>query len=509
VHRFARVEWVAWAPIAAVAVVAVAYLLTLRPGQDLTIGDDFAQYILHARNIVEGNPYADTGYLYNPDAAVVGPAAYPPVFPLMLAPLWALFGLNLLPMKVLMVLVFCGALALSTRLMRAALTPLESAAIVLIVGLNPFFWEFKDNVLSDLPFLFFVCLALLVAGGAMERLRTHPDSTPWWLVLGLGLTLYLAYGTRVAGVALVATVVVFELLTWRRVRRPTLLALVVFSLLAGVQEVLIPDVSGYLQQLSFDPREVQSHLSGNIRSLSAGFGSVWSVGSLSPLSLAAAVVGFALIGSGYVVRFRAGPSVLEVFLPVYLAVILAWPRGTELRFLIPVIPFSVYYAWVGLRRVRLPDSLQRGRTLAAIVLVGAVLVFYATRYRTLERGPIASGLAAADTQALLAFVRNDTSTSDVVVFRRPRAMVLFTGRRSGPYAPGPGHEDVSDYLNDVHADLVVSAPQDQRFWTALAAQNPESLTRVFQNPTYSAYRVGPLPLSDTRLDSVTDVQDGD
>ena len=36
------------------------------------------------------------------------------------------------------------------------------AALVLVVGLDPFFWQFKDHVLSDLPFLFFVLLSLLL-----------------------------------------------------------------------------------------------------------------------------------------------------------------------------------------------------------------------------------------------------------------------------------------------------------------------------------------------------------
>jgi hypothetical protein len=506
VHRFARVErWLDWAPLVAAAGVAVSYLLTLRAGQDWSIGDDFAQYILHARNIAEGRPYADTGYLYNPDAAVLGPAAYPPVFPLMLAPLWVAFGLNLLAMKALMVLVFAAALALAARLMRSALSPLECMAIVLIVGLNPFFWEFKDNVLSDLPFLFFCCLALLLAASLVNRLRGNPGSMYWPLAIGLGVALYLAYGTRVAGLALALALVGFEVLTQHRVRRPIVLALAVFGVLAALQELLVPGVNGYLQQLRFDPRDVQAQLTDNIRSLSGGFGSLWSVGTLSPLSLVAATLGFALVASGYISRFRAGPSILEVFLPVYVAVILAWPRGTELRFLIPVIPFTVYYAWIGSRSVRLPSDWRLTRPVAAVVLVGVVLTAYAARYATLDRGPIEAGVGAPDTQALFNFVREGTSSSDVVVFRRPRALALFTGRRSGPYAPGPAHADVGVYLSEVGADLVISAPQDRRFWNALAGQNPDALTVVFQNATYAAYRVGPL----VPLELVTEVQDGD
>ena len=76
--------------------------------------------------------------------------------------------LDLHAMKTLMVLFFVGGLALASQLMRPALGPLEQAAIVLIVGLNPYFWDFKDAILSDFPFMFFAFAALLVARTSMR-----------------------------------------------------------------------------------------------------------------------------------------------------------------------------------------------------------------------------------------------------------------------------------------------------------------------------------------------------
>ncbi|MGC1645521.1 MAG: hypothetical protein WA741_06810 [Candidatus Sulfotelmatobacter sp.] len=34
--------------------------------------DDFAMYVHHARNIVEGHPYTDTNYIYNASMVVSG-----------------------------------------------------------------------------------------------------------------------------------------------------------------------------------------------------------------------------------------------------------------------------------------------------------------------------------------------------------------------------------------------------------------------------------------------------
>src|SRR5262245_14683241 len=60
-----------------------------------TWGDDFALYIAHARNLVEGTSYTDTKFVYNPANAWYSPRAYPPGFPILLAPVYALQGLDL------------------------------------------------------------------------------------------------------------------------------------------------------------------------------------------------------------------------------------------------------------------------------------------------------------------------------------------------------------------------------------------------------------------------------
>src|SRR5438876_9159772 len=56
--------------------VGVFFLSTVRAGHNS--GDDFAMYIMHARNIEQGHAYAPTGYIYNPAVPGFGPRVYPP-----------------------------------------------------------------------------------------------------------------------------------------------------------------------------------------------------------------------------------------------------------------------------------------------------------------------------------------------------------------------------------------------------------------------------------------------
>ena len=80
-----------------------AYLLTIRSGHQW--GDDFVQYLQHTLNLSTGQAYGDLGYIANPDRSI-GPAAYPPVFPLLLLPVVSVFGVSFTALKVWMSVLF-------------------------------------------------------------------------------------------------------------------------------------------------------------------------------------------------------------------------------------------------------------------------------------------------------------------------------------------------------------------------------------------------------------------
>jgi len=67
-------KWPVALVLGVLLVVGMVHVGALRPGQDW--GGDFAMYVAHARNLAEGRPYAETGYVYNPDYATVGPPAW-------------------------------------------------------------------------------------------------------------------------------------------------------------------------------------------------------------------------------------------------------------------------------------------------------------------------------------------------------------------------------------------------------------------------------------------------
>ena len=142
--------------IGLLGIIALFHVLTIRNGQGW--GDDWAQYVAHAKNLAEGKPYDETGYIYN-EAARYAPRIYPPGFPLLLAPIYALRGLDLEALKIPVIVSLIGTLimfaALATRWDGAASALIATA----LAGFHPFFRDFKNHILSDLPFAFLLLIA--------------------------------------------------------------------------------------------------------------------------------------------------------------------------------------------------------------------------------------------------------------------------------------------------------------------------------------------------------------
>ena len=92
-------------------------------------------YVLHAQNLLSGQAYDDTGYIHNAGSARF-PVSYPPVFPLLLAPLVAIFGVVWTPLKLATIASFIAALALLAAHERRRLGPTERIALLFVIGLN-------------------------------------------------------------------------------------------------------------------------------------------------------------------------------------------------------------------------------------------------------------------------------------------------------------------------------------------------------------------------------------
>ena len=203
-----------WQQITVVAIFGLFLMIniyTLNDGHNW--GDDFAQYIQHSINLLGHQPYASNIAL---DTWVVPP----PGFPLLLSPLIYVFGLNFKILKFLNVLLWAISAFAAYDLVLKRLGLFWARMVFVWFLTSPSFFFFKQNVLSDIPFMCFVLLSLWAfmkyeecqhkALGALSR---------GFLLLSI---IFMSYSLliRWAGISLLAAVIIYFLAVKKDWKRP-------------------------------------------------------------------------------------------------------------------------------------------------------------------------------------------------------------------------------------------------------------------------------------------------
>lgn len=470
------------------------FLATIREGHEW--GDDFGLYILHARNIAEGIDYQKTGYVYNPSFPAIGPITYPPIFPLLLASVYKFFGMNLTAMKVMVILTFILSLPIIFLLFKNDLPGPYLVALVVIFGFNPYFWEFKENIVSDLPFLPIVCLSLLLIQRAYQPERMNKRRT--LDVFLIGLTIYLAYGARSPGLLLIPCLWLHDLI---RFRRPTAFV-VKITCLAGAaivaQNLFFHSDSSYLSPFgvgsgSYTERS-QFILSSSLNNLvvyTRALSDIWENGysKILRVSLFLSVSGLAI--AGYLARIRDKITHYEIFLVLYLAAIIVVPIPAGTRYLFPIIPLYLFYAFRGVQAVSRREEVK---SRVFMVMVAVILAIYVAQYTKLDFGHIREGIGKSDTRQLFDYLKKTTSDDDVVIFRKPRAMALFTGRKTAAAHQPKDDRELWSYFLQIKASYLVLGPEDldpdyYMYFKRFVGLYSDQLREVYANTDFKVYRI--------------------
>ncbi len=466
----------------ALAAVAIFYAATVRDGNFW--GDDYALYIHHAINIVEGRPYAATGYIYNRAVPDYGPRAYPPVFPLLLVPIYWAFGLNLHAMKIEEVFFFLLSLMTITAYSLPRLKPPYLAALVGILGFNPYLWSLKDSIISDFPFLFFFYLTALAAG---HPLRQGRWSLVWAVVTGV--LLYLCVGTRTIGLSIVAGLVLYDIVKCGKLTRFAITAILVCCAFMLLQRhVIAAGEQSYADQL----RPTLQSLLFNLRDYSRDFVFLWGKPWGTRMSVMIFVVTTLLACFGMFKHAQGGLTTVEAFLIPYLVVIWVWPSAQGLRFLLPLIPFYIFLVSLGVQE--LIDSAKKGwiKPLAALPVLTVVLS-YAAFFRNANYSVIGQTDGRPSFNELCRFIQAKTGPDDVFIFRRSRALSLFTSRPAAVYDYSVAHpEQIAKDLDKFHAAYIVASPifeEDRAVLIPFVKSYLSHLDKVYENPDFELYKI--------------------
>ena len=465
------------ARLISIGILAVILVLTNTAGHNW--GGDYSQYVHHAVNLVEGHPYADIGVIRT-SSNFLGPDVYPPVLPLMLAPVYWLLGLDWFAMKAVVVVCFCFALYVLTLMAARDLDRVYQPVLVIVLAFNPYIWEFKDRIMSDFPFLLFCLLTLYLMERRYVREGSgYRDTANNKLRHGLllGLLLYLCLATREVGAVVIAAVVFFELFHFRKISLATGIALLVVLLFSGVQYVSLkspaavsvsqPQAAGSAVEPARQDiptshiRVIQdtltlSSIKLQLERYAGSAREIWPNSNNPYLQIAGLIV-FSLTlvfaMAGYFRAVISGPGVSEIFVGGYLVAILLFAGYQGTRYLIPVIPFLFLYAFrfhadmlhAGYGKLMLP---------VAGVFVAITAATYVAGYQANAR-VTPMGITSEPAVRFFEYVRKHTPEDSILVFEKPRVLSLLTGRAATawPYRRTP--DALLAHMQETGADYLV------------------------------------------------------
>jgi len=474
-----------------IVAITLLYILTIRTGHPW--GGDFAMYIMNARNLVEGVDYKFTQYITTDFVPhdYIGPQAYPPVFPAMLAPIYALTGLTLWPMKVLVIVSFGVALWLIYRVLEAQGMTSLAMISALLVGICPWIWDFKDDIRSDLPFLMFLFGAIHAVQITTRQQNLNLLSSFAWGLM-IGTLVFLAYGSRPVGIMLLPAIALHYLM--HKPRRIPLLAVITatFGFFFLWQRYYLQAVNSFTKPFTLEPEVIV----GNLIAYPAAFSNFFDSGYSDYLRYATFVVLAALAFTGFLVRLRERITIVELFPFFYLIPFVFYVYVWQQRYLIPILPLFIFWALFGIRVTlsRFGDlPAKKGTAGLTLLLVALSLASYSQQeYPTLEEG-----IARQESKELFAYLRDETASDSVIVFFKPRVSSLYAARRSAPYYGFTTFDRFWQYLNYIEAShIVIEHPRllgpvygtGPDFLNAFVKQYPLAFEQVFVNPDFIIYR---------------------
>ena len=426
-------------------------------------GGDFAAYIMQAKSVIEATPqtYLEANrFTIEQSSNRMGPIAYPWGYPLLLVPIYSLYGLNPLALKSIGLISHLLFLLLLWGTLRKEHSTPFVVFLICLFAFNPTFLEFVDQIMSDLPFLLISTLCMFLTRDIIVRRRCIISR--FWDLFLLGAGVAFACQIRSNGVLLLVALVVTHVASafhrhhsdvqingtcQARMVKPNisrgaakkismalpLVPYATFLCFTSTFNVLLPE--GGASHLSHfhdvSMFTVKSNLYKYLELPSEFFR-----GAPLPLLMFGATIPLAVAGAIH--RFRSEYN-SAIYMVLTLLTYIVWPAYPVVRFLFPIFPFYFSFAISGLEIFANGGTTIRQRRIRYIIAFAPVILVLryfllndvkAARWDFKPNSEITYGPFASTSKELFSFVANHTEPDSVIIFFKPRVMKLMTDRQS-------------------------------------------------------------------------------
>ncbi len=475
------------------------HVATLTDGHNW--GGDFSQYIIHAKNIISQKDYTQGIMLNNP-------VVYPPGYPLLIAPWVKFFGVNFTVLKLLNIFFWYGALFPVFVIVAKRLGKDIALLFILFLAVSSDFFVFKQNVLSDVPFFFFVSYAIYFFTRFSECGPEQVSKQRRWFglfVFGAIFSLLI----RSAGVTLFVAGIFYFLWIKKDYLKAGILLLTLLVTF-GLQTYLIGFHQGFFSQITANPT---AFLGRSLTRSPLVFQSIsWFFcpgQSVLTEKIILGVNGFLLFMAPIlycviicVFVYQAAKKNLSfggIFFFVYLALLVVWsgfeakPMGF-VRYTYVIIPFAFIFTWEilknGIKKI-LPGKRKDYYVTGIMKAVLAVLIFLNifNIYAIYDFND--DVLRVKANRELFEWVRQNISPDEYYMIWRPRPVALMTGRVGTVPWREDLDEDKSIYQRIKELDisyLIFSKYVDQALIFSFRG-NSRLAEVLWENETYVVFQI--------------------
>jgi len=425
-------------------------LLFLNIRHDHDWGGDFAQYLSQADNIAHFRAMGETGYEYNEAYPSLAPKAYPPGFPLLIAPLVRLYGNDIPPFNYLISVLLIITAMFSVLMLKQKYGLLSAIALSLVIYYNPYPVSFKSEIMADIPF------SLLFIGFLMLTGTTDPKNFRKWILAGI--VAGLAAATKTAGFSLFLALLVYALHLsipeiLKRNKPGNILKSApgpLVSLAAGITLYLLLSLifmrgtegsGSYLNTFNFIDfwLTITTNIYSYSEALRGFFIGLNTPGQWFGLLVGSAVLTFFI--TGLIIALAKKPGLWEWISLIYIGLLFVYPyHFAGFRFLLPMAPLIMYYA------AKAVISLNPGKGGAVLAMIVAIMMLmeYYPKLVSIQQSTraIQDGPYALHVQDAFKKVKSLTAEDALIVFNKPTVLAHYTGRRSMSHNPGSTVEEM-------------------------------------------------------------------
>jgi hypothetical protein len=406
-------------------------IFSLHQGQDW--GDDFAVYISESKAIIDGSLpqlYQANKFITDHSETVFGPYLYPVGFPLLLVPVYKLFGLNFIAMKVYLLLFLPASVIIFYFILKKIFpqNPFLVSAATWVMAINYNYLSFVNNITSDIPFMFFFLLTVY------QMIRSFSNAILKGVVVGC--LCFFSFLIRDAGIVLLFSLFILQICRryiTGKPRGPKILVMilpyVVFASLFLITTLALPHGNKNLfplleritPQTAFWNLIYYFYMAGSFFMTYSSFIPWW-------LFCVAAAITIAFITAGFLYHLKNDRNnrFINFFIVGILMIYVLWPFRGGFRFLFPVFPFLIFFLFRGIEiffsRLKMDKKI-----IIAILLLNT---FWGIKQAVYNFRHNNNSSYTEEMKSIYDYIKQHTGNDKVIAFFKPRALYFFTGRLS-------------------------------------------------------------------------------